>query len=304
MSSSFRNVVAITGIGAGLLMTGCASTGATASQPVQAVPTQTQSVSVSPTASASVTPSTTVTPSASTATPTRKPSASKSSSAVKSQKRAAKPRKVAATLKATSPSRGITGSRPSIKAAPVAAKRTVTVKKRDTCATTGYNIPKSSPRYRSYLDTNHDGISCGRVVKKKPVAVVKKETSQPVAKKVVKKPVSDRKAAVVKKATSRSTAKKVVKKTPNSGVSYSVGTSPNAARWNRIAQCESGGNWSINTGNGYYGGLQFSRSTWLAFGGGKYAPTANKATKDQQMEIADKVLKVQGWGAWPVCSRR
>ncbi len=74
--------------------------------------------------------------------------------------------------------------------------------------------------------------------------------------------------------------------------------------WDRVAQCESGGNWSINTGNGYHGGLQFSRSTWLAYGGGQYAPTANKASKAQQIAIAKKTLKGQGPGAWPVCSKR
>mgnify|MGYP002652489313 CR=1 FL=1 len=74
--------------------------------------------------------------------------------------------------------------------------------------------------------------------------------------------------------------------------------------WDRVAACESGGNWSINTGNGYYGGLQFSAQTWLGFGGGKYARYANQATKAQQIAIAQKVLRVQGPGAWPVCSRR
>ncbi|MEO7267765.1 MAG: transglycosylase family protein [Knoellia sp.] len=74
--------------------------------------------------------------------------------------------------------------------------------------------------------------------------------------------------------------------------------------WDRVAACESGGNWSINTGNGYYGGLQFSYSTWKGFGGQRYATTANKASKGQQIEIAQKVLKVQGPGAWPVCSVR
>ena len=74
--------------------------------------------------------------------------------------------------------------------------------------------------------------------------------------------------------------------------------------WDRVASCESGGNWSINTGNGYYGGLQFNRGTWLAYGGAKYASTANKATKAQQIEIAKKVLVKQGPGAWLVCSRR
>lgn len=74
-----------------------------------------------------------------------------------------------------------------------------------------------------------------------------------------------------------------------------------AAEWDAVAQCESGGNWSINTGNGYYGGLQFSASTWAGFGGTQYAPTADRATKAQQIEIAEKVLAVQGKGAWPVC---
>lgn len=76
------------------------------------------------------------------------------------------------------------------------------------------------------------------------------------------------------------------------------------ATWNRIAACESGGNWTINTGNGYYGGLQFSRSTWNGFGGKAYAATADKATRTQQIRIAEKVLAGQGWGAWPTCSRR
>ncbi len=74
--------------------------------------------------------------------------------------------------------------------------------------------------------------------------------------------------------------------------------------WDRVAACESGGNWSINTGNGYYGGLQFSASTWRAFGGGSYASTADNATKSQQITIAKKVLSSQGPGAWPTCGAR
>ncbi|GAA4112492.1 hypothetical protein GCM10022415_07320 [Knoellia locipacati] len=74
--------------------------------------------------------------------------------------------------------------------------------------------------------------------------------------------------------------------------------------WDRVAACESGGNWSINTGNGYYGGLQFSYSTWKGYGGQRYANTANRASKGQQIEIAQKVLVAQGPGAWPVCSQR
>ncbi|MFJ9038959.1 transglycosylase family protein [Streptomyces sp. NPDC102406] len=74
--------------------------------------------------------------------------------------------------------------------------------------------------------------------------------------------------------------------------------------WNKVAACESSGNWSVNTGNGYYGGLQFTRSTWAAYGGTAYAPRADAATKGQQIAVAEKVLKGQGPGAWPVCAQR
>ncbi|NUR04628.1 MAG: LysM peptidoglycan-binding domain-containing protein [Streptomyces sp.] len=74
--------------------------------------------------------------------------------------------------------------------------------------------------------------------------------------------------------------------------------------WDRIAQCESGGNWHINTGNGYYGGLQFSAGTWRAYGGSAYAPTAAGASREEQISVATKVQNAQGWGAWPVCSGR
>ncbi|MFE7327234.1 transglycosylase family protein [Streptomyces sp. NPDC057565] len=70
------------------------------------------------------------------------------------------------------------------------------------------------------------------------------------------------------------------------------------ATWDAVAQCESGGNWSINTGNGYYGGLQFSQSSWAAAGGTQYAPRADLATKAQQIATAEKLLAMQGPGAW------
>lgn len=72
--------------------------------------------------------------------------------------------------------------------------------------------------------------------------------------------------------------------------------------WDRLAQCESGGNWSINTGNGYYGGLQFHPGTWAAYGGHAYAPNAHLASRAQQIAVAERVLAGQGWGAWPACS--
>src|SRR5947209_16911579 len=75
-------------------------------------------------------------------------------------------------------------------------------------------------------------------------------------------------------------------------------------QWDHVAHCESGGNWHINTGNGYYGGLQFTQGTWAGYGGGRYASRADLATKSEQIAIAEKVLASQGWGAWPVCSQR
>ncbi|MEU6351834.1 transglycosylase family protein [Streptomyces sp. NPDC047072] len=74
--------------------------------------------------------------------------------------------------------------------------------------------------------------------------------------------------------------------------------------WNKVAACESSNDWNINTGNGYYGGLQFTRSTWEAYGGTRYAARADLATKDQQIAVAEKVLDGQGPGAWPTCSVR
>lgn len=79
-------------------------------------------------------------------------------------------------------------------------------------------------------------------------------------------------------------------------------------RWDQLAQCESGGNWATNTGNGFGGGLQFmhqsSYSTWLSFGGGEYAPHPWEASREQQIDIAERVLASSGYGAWPGCSRK
>ena len=87
-----------------------------------------------------------------------------------------------------------------------------------------------------------------------------------------------------------------------------VGVAPAEAAattvWDRVAQCESGGNWKINTGNGFYGGVQFAAGTWKAYGGNTYAGQAHLATKAEQIAIARRVLAGQGPGAWPVCSRR
>jgi len=74
--------------------------------------------------------------------------------------------------------------------------------------------------------------------------------------------------------------------------------------WDRLAQCEAGGNWQINTGNGYYGGLQFNAGTWRAYGGNEFAPLPHQATREQQIAVAERTLAKQGWGAWPACSAR
>jgi hypothetical protein len=74
-------------------------------------------------------------------------------------------------------------------------------------------------------------------------------------------------------------------------------------QWDAVAGCEAGGNWGINTGNGYHGGLQFSQGTWASHGGGEFAPSANQATREQQIAVGERVLATQGRGAWPVCGR-
>ncbi len=71
--------------------------------------------------------------------------------------------------------------------------------------------------------------------------------------------------------------------------------------WDRLAQCESGGNWSINTGNGFYGGLQFTLSTWRGYGG---TGMPHQASREQQIAVAKKVQAGQGWGAWPACTAK
>ncbi|MDN6478915.1 transglycosylase family protein, partial [Corynebacterium variabile] len=72
--------------------------------------------------------------------------------------------------------------------------------------------------------------------------------------------------------------------------------------WDALAQCEAGGNWAINTGNGFHGGLQFSPSTWNGYGGQEFAPYAYQASREEQIVVGERVLAGQGWGAWPSCS--
>lgn len=81
----------------------------------------------------------------------------------------------------------------------------------------------------------------------------------------------------------------------------SSGSVTSGSVWDRLAQCESGGNWSISTGNGFYGGLQFTQSSWRAAGG---AGSPQHASRSQQIRVAQRLQQMQGWGAWPTCSRK
>ncbi|AWB83614.1 resuscitation-promoting factor Rpf1 domain-containing protein [Corynebacterium liangguodongii] len=87
-----------------------------------------------------------------------------------------------------------------------------------------------------------------------------------------------------------------------SGIAAPAAQAAPDSDWDRLAQCEAGGNWQINTGNGYHGGLQFSPSTWRAYGGEQFAPYAYQATREEQIIVAERTLAAQGWGAWPACS--
>src|SRR5258705_18609 len=78
----------------------------------------------------------------------------------------------------------------------------------------------------------------------------------------------------------------------------------NGGTWDALSRCEAGGNWAINTGNGFYGGVQFDQNTWERQGGLRYAPRADLATREEQLAIAEVTRARQGWGAWPVCSVR
>jgi resuscitation-promoting factor RpfA len=91
---------------------------------------------------------------------------------------------------------------------------------------------------------------------------------------------------------------------PLVALSGTAAQAASASTWDRLAVCESTSDWSINSGNGYYGGLQFSQTTWQEFGGGQYASRADLASRAQQIAVAERVLAVQGWGAWPSCSAK
>jgi hypothetical protein len=112
-----------------------------------------------------------------------------------------------------------------------------------------------------------------------------------------------RRAAAAQRAAERAAARQAAQQQPTAAPAPSQAPPPasGAVNWDAIAQCESGGNWSINTGNGYYGGLQFTQQTWEAYGGLSYAPRADLASRAAQIAVAEKVYAAGGLGAWPVC---
>ena len=144
----------------------------------------------------------------------------------------------------------------------------------------------------------------------KVVAKGTKEKPKPAPEPAAEAPTTEQKSEKKsEKRSSSSTANRSSERSSEDSSSSkdsgaSARSAPSGSVWDRIAQCESGGNWSINTGNGYHGGLQFSGQTWRAFGGGKYAPTADQASRAQQIDIAKKVQANQGWGAWPACTSK
>jgi uncharacterized protein YabE (DUF348 family) len=114
--------------------------------------------------------------------------------------------------------------------------------------------------------------------------------------KLIKKPVTE----VILVGTKTETVRKKSSGS-NSSSSSSSSSTPSGSVWDKLAECESGGNWSINTGNGYYGGLQFSLSTWRAYGGDGYP---HQASREEQIRIAKKLQAAAGWGSWPACSSK
>ncbi|KSU66591.1 resuscitation-promoting factor [Arthrobacter sp. NIO-1057] len=131
----------------------------------------------------------------------------------------------------------------------------------------------------------------------------KKGEEEVLKSKVTKEPVAE----VIKvgtKVEEKKEEKQDDEKNSESTSKKSTDTSNISATWKALAKCESGGNWSINSGNGYYGGLQFSASSWRAVGGTKYAPLPHQATPQEQIAAAEKLRASGGWGHWPACSAK
>ncbi len=153
---------------------------------------------------------------------------------------------------------------------------------------------KAGTRTTTYVETRHDGLL---VTSKKGASKI---TTEPRTKIIL---VGTKVKEVAKK-KSTSSSSGGSSSGGSSGGSSSGGSSPSVASgsvWDKIAQCESGGNWSINTGNGFYGGLQFTLQTWRGYGG---SGMPNNASREAQIAVAKRVQAAQGWGAWPACTAK
>lgn len=114
--------------------------------------------------------------------------------------------------------------------------------------------------------------------------------------------LAERAAPAPKPVTKAPVARRSMPAAANTGVAAPMVA--DGSVWDALARCESGGRWNINTGNGYYGGLQFNAGTWLSNGGGQYAPYAHLATREQQIDIAQRLHAGRGFKPWPACSRK
>lgn len=178
-----------------------------------------------------------------------------------------------------------------------------TVVKKDSSLTEGTPKVTREGKAGSRTVTYRQTLQNGKVVSTKRTG--SKVTSQPVAKVVVQgtkpKPAPKPAASRPASAPSRSSASapRTAAPAPSSGSTSGAGINlSNAAMWDRIAQCESTGRWNINTGNGYYGGLQFDYGTWLSAGGGDFAPRADLATREEQITVANRLYAQRGLQPW------
>lgn len=185
-----------------------------------------------------------------------------------------------------------------------------TIVKKDASLTVGTTKVEREGVAGERRSTYRDTVKNGKVVSSDRTS--SKITRQPVHKVVVEgtkakpapkpAPTSTPKSSTPKSSSSSSSSKPKSTSTPTSEPTKSSSSSgldtSRAAMWDRIAQCESTGNWSINTGNGYYGGLQFDSRTWLGSGGGDFAPRADLATREEQITVANRVYAQRGLQPW------
>ncbi|WP_104117847.1 resuscitation-promoting factor [Arthrobacter sp. B1805] len=164
-------------------------------------------------------------------------------------------------------------------------------------------------RTRTFAVDSVDGREVSRrlvqeTVTREPVAaVVRVGSLDPAAKAAEEAEAREAEEAAAREAEAASAGQKQSGGAAAAPAS-AAGPAPAGGPWAALAQCESGGNWSIDSGNGYYGGLQFSRSSWIGAGGGQYAPLPNQATPEQQIATAEVLRQSGGWGHWPSCARK